>query len=143
MDIVGNLGLCCRCTISSCRLDSISFSIRFAPLPSYRLMWFQNAKRHIPLDSHEKYKNDTHQFHEFQHRTSIFCTIFWFICKTVPFPPRVFCSFKFISVTINFMAFGNAWKKKQQSRFLFILCPNLSQENIHIFTMFFFVCRSI
>lgn len=143
MDIVGNLGLCCRCTISSCRLDSISFSIRFAPLPSYRLMWFQNAKRHIPLDSHEKYKNDTHQFHEFQHRTSIFCTIFWFICKTVPFPPRVFCSFKFISVTINFMAFGNAWKKNDNPvfcSFYVLIC----HKKIFIFLRcFFFVCRSI
>lgn len=49
--------------------------------------------------------------------------------------------FLFIQIYFSHHKFYGVWKclkKKRQSRFLFILCPNLSQENIHIFTMFFF-----
>lgn len=112
-----------------------------------------------PLNSNEKYKNDTHQFHEMCHRMFNFRKIFahtdgrtegilhWFICKMAPLH-QVGAHFYFAIRKIYFShhKFYTVWKclrvlcscayvcyKKRQSHILFILCPNLSKK-IFIFT---------
>lgn len=92
----------------------------------------------------EKYKNDTHQFHE-NSRSNFFS---FFIHRCSPFDLyaedsfglfRSVVFFYFIEIYFNLHKFYGVWIRfRNISRFLFILCANLSKKYSYLLILFFF-----